>query len=166
MRPFIISLLVITSLMVFSARKMAAQEDLSTDMGRWLAAMPLDTRIADEIGRFTHDESELSEDYRSSFAAILREIMVEEVDQAVAALSLGSCEPSVEVTYPRKDDNDQEVKAEKEFEKSFIRTEMFACFETSLEDPTVALEIYIEQAIGGSYDQVFFALEVMGKRAP
>jgi hypothetical protein len=142
MRPFINSLLVITPLMVFSAQEMQAQEDLSTDMGRWLAAMPLDTRIADEIGRFTHDDAELSGAYRSTFAAILREIMVEEVDQAVAVLSRGPCEPSVEVTYPRQNDNDQEVRAEKEFEKSFIRTEMFACFETNLDDPTAALEIY------------------------
>ncbi len=135
---------VVTFLFLTTVVEISAQEELSTDLGRWLATLPLDARIADEMGRFTHDGTELSEGYRSAMVASMRELIMMEADRAVAALLLGPCEPSVEVTYPRKDDNDQEIEAEKEFEKSFIRTEMFACFETSLEDPTAALEIYTD----------------------
>ena len=152
MRTLFISLLVLTPLVEFSVpvisaqeaspQEIPAQEGLATDLGRWLAAQPLDTRIADEIGRFTHDEAELSEGYRATMAASMRELITMEADQAVAALLLGPCEPSVAVTYPRKDDNDQEIEAEKEFEKSFIRTEMVACFEENAEAPAAALEIY------------------------
>ncbi len=137
MRTAIVTLLFLTTVVGISA-----QEALSTDLGRWLAALPVDTRITGEMGRFTHDDEELSAGYRSAMVATQREFLTTEADQAVAALLLGPCEPSVEVTYPRKDDNDQEIKAEKEFEKSFIRTEMFWCFETSQDDPTAALEIY------------------------
>ncbi len=134
----------VTLLCLITAVGISAQEELSTDLGRWLAALPLDTRIAGEMGRFTHDDAELNAGYRSAMVATQRGFLTREVDQAVAALLLGPCEPSVEVTYPRKDDNDQEIKAEKEFEKSFIRTEMFWCFETSQDDPTAALEIYTD----------------------
>ena len=139
MRTVIVTFLFLTTVMETSA-----QGELRTDLGQWLATLPLDARIADGMALFTHDETELSEGYRSAMATSMRDLIIVEADQAVAALRLGSCEPSVEVTYPRKDDNDQEVAAEKEFEKSFIRTEMFACFETSLEDPTAALEIYTD----------------------
>ncbi len=135
-------IVLVTFMFLTAVTGIPAQEELSTDLGRWLSALPLDARIADEIGRFTHDDIELSEDYRSAMAGSMRELIMKEADRAVAALMLGPCEASVEVTYPRKDDNDQAVEAEKEFSKSFIRTEMFACFETSLEDPTVALETY------------------------
>ena len=124
---------IVTFLFLTTVVEISAQKELSTDLGRWLATLPLDARIAEEMGRFTHDETELSEGYRSAIMASMRRLITTEVDQAIAALLRGPCEPSVEVTYPRKDDNDQEVEAEKEFAKSFIRTEMFACFETSLE---------------------------------
>ena len=133
-----------TFLLLTTAVEISAQEELSTDLGRWLATLPLDARSADEMGRFTHDETELSEGYRSALVASMRGLIVMEADQAVSALLLGACEPSVEVTYPRKDDNDQEVEAEKEFSKSFIRTEMFACFKTEMDDPTAALDIYTD----------------------
>jgi len=136
--------IIIFFLLLTPVAEISAQEESSMDLGRWLATLPLDARIAGEMGRFTHDDAELSEGYRSAMAASMRELITMEVEQAVATLLLGPCEPSVEVTYPRKDDNDQEVEAEKEFEKSFIRTEMFACFETSLENPTAALEIYTD----------------------
>ena len=135
-------IVMVTLLLLTTAVGISAQEELSSDVGRWLAALPVDTRIAGEMGRFTHDDEELSAGYRSTMAESQREFLTREADEAVAALLLGPCEPSVEVTYPRKDDNDQEIKAEKEFEKSFIRTEMFWCFETSRDDPTAALEIY------------------------
>ncbi len=135
---------IVTFLFLTTVAGISAQQELSTDLGRWLASLPLDARIADEMGRFTHDDLELSEPFRSARVASMRELVTMEVDQAVAALLLGPCEASVEVTYPWQNDNDQEVEAEKEFSKSFIRTEMFACFETSLEDPTAALEIYTD----------------------
>jgi hypothetical protein len=135
---------IVTFLFLTTVAGISAQQELSTDLGRWLASLPLDARIADEMDRFTHDDLELSEPFRSARVASMRELVTMEVDQAVAALLLGPCEASVEVTYPWQNDNDQEVEAEKEFSKSFIRTEMFACFETSLEDPTVALEIYTD----------------------
>jgi len=135
---------IVTFLFLTTVVEISAQEELSTDLGRWLATLPLDARIADEMGRFTHDETDLREGYRSAMASSMRELITMEADRAVAALLIGPCEPSVEVTYPRKDDNDQEVEAEKEFSKSLIRTEMFACFETILEDPTAALEIYTD----------------------
>ena len=152
MRTLVISLLLLTRLAEFSTPKVSAQEvspqetsaqeELSTSLGRWLATLPLDARVIQEMGRFTHDEAELGDDYRSALAASMRALVTMEAEQAVATLLLGPCEPSVEVTYPRKDDNDQEVEAEKEFEKSFIRTEMFACFETGMDGPANALEIY------------------------
>ena len=120
----------------------SAQEEFSTDLGPWLATLPLDAEIAAEMGRYTHDDEGLSEHYRSALAASMRELIVMEADQVIADLLLGPCEPFVEVTYPRRDDNDQDVRAEKEFSKSFIRTEMVACFETTLDDPTAALETY------------------------
>ena len=137
MRTVIVTLLFFTA-----AMEVSGQEALGTDLGRWLAALSLDARIAGEMGRFTHDDLELSAGYRSARVASMRKLVTVEVDQAVAALLLGPCEPSVEVTYPWQNDNDQDVEAEKEFSKSFIRTEMFACFETSQADPTAALEIY------------------------
>ena len=146
MHKAIATFLLLAAVAVIPAQKTPAQEqspeESSTNVGRWLTTLPLDMRIAEEMGRFTRDDEALSEGYRSAFAAILREIIVEEADQAVAKLLLGPCEQSVEVTYPRQNNNDQEIEAEKEFEKSFIRTEMFACFETSMDDPSAALEIY------------------------
>jgi hypothetical protein len=138
-------IVIVTLLFLTAAAKISAQEALSTDLGRWLAALPVDTRIAGEMGRFTHDDSLLSAGYRSARVANMRGLVTTEVDQAVAALLLGPCEESVEVTYPWQNDNDPEVEAEKDFSKSFIRTEMFACFETNLDDPTAALEIYTDR---------------------
>jgi hypothetical protein len=134
--------IIVTCLFFTAVTNISAQQELSTDVGRWLVTLPLSSEIADEMGRYTHDEIPLSEGYRSAMAASMRELIMREADQAVATLLLGPCEESVEVTYPRRDDNDQDVKAEKEFSKSFIRTEMFACFETTLDDPTAALETY------------------------
>ena len=135
---------IVTFLFLTTVVEISAQEGLSTDLGRWLATLPLDARIAEEMGRFAHDETELSEGYRSAMVASMRELIIMEADQAVAALLLGPCEPSVEVTYPRKSGANREEKAEEEFEKSFIRTEMFACFEGSLEASAAALEIYAD----------------------
>ena len=137
MRTIIVTLVLLTA-----ATEISAQEARATDVGRWLDALPLDVRIAGEIGRFTHRDEGLSERYRTATMVSMRQLTTREVDQAVASLLRNPCEPSVEVTYPRQDDNDQDIEAEKEFSKSFIRTEMVACFETSSQDPSAALEIY------------------------
>jgi hypothetical protein len=111
-----------------------------------LDALSVDPRIAEEVGRFTHDKTELSNEYRSDLVANFRELIVEETDRAVASLSVGPCKPSIDVSYPWTSGADREEKVEEEFQKSFIRTEMFACFETSMDDPAAALEMYTDGA--------------------
>ena len=143
----------------------SGQEELSTALGRWTATLPVDARIADEVGRFVHDgRIDLSEGYRSTFVARMRALVAREADRAIATLASRPCVPSVEVTYPKPgfaDAEDEsrgtevnaadsgegpgteaEEKAEEQFEKSFIRTEMYTCFETTLEDPIAALQVY------------------------
>jgi len=66
----------------------SGQEELSTALGRWTAALPVDTRIADEVGRFVHDgRIDLSEGYRSTFAARMRALVAREADRAIATLA-------------------------------------------------------------------------------
>ncbi len=57
MRTVILILLSLTTV-----GQTSAQEELSTAPGQWLATLPLDARIAREMGRYTHDEVELSEE--------------------------------------------------------------------------------------------------------
>jgi len=105
--------------------------------------MDLDPRVPAEVGRFEHDGQLLEDAYRHEVSGAVRGLLVEEATTRVTELAAGSCEPYVKADFPSAGfvTDDPRETADR-FEGGFIRTEMVACFTTSMKDPAAVMAIY------------------------
>lgn len=112
----------------------------------FLDGIPLDPRVQDGLRLFREGSpGPLPPQYVVDLPMAIRLRVVAAAAEAEARLEEGTCDPSIEVTYPGKgfpgiprgDGNSAE-----RFEDSFVRVEMIACFRGTATSPAEALALY------------------------
>ena len=109
----------------------------------WLGELEHDSRAAGEISRFEHHESSPSPEYATALMRAVRGLVVEAATRRVTELQEGTCTPFVDADFLRAGfATAGPENAEDRFEGGFIRTEMVACFVTSISEPDSVLDLY------------------------
>ncbi|UCH83771.1 MAG: hypothetical protein JSW50_15195 [Candidatus Latescibacterota bacterium] len=120
----------------------------SVRVTQWADSLVLDDRVIEEIERFAADEDEgFGKGYAGNLAADLRRIVFADVTRRLDAITAGKIDPFVEASYPeagfaRTDEGKPDLKAERKFEESFVRTELVAVFKNNDISPETALRVY------------------------
>jgi len=142
------TVVVAVSIVTFIAVAGFSQTAVKERVIQWTDTLELDERVIAEIDRFAADEDEqFSADYSRNLAVNLRRLVFADVSKRLDAIAAGDIEPFVEVTYPEAGFANQTgtapaAKVEREFEDSFVRTELVAVFLESGASPETALELY------------------------
>ena len=109
----------------------------------WLGDLEHDPRVAGEIARFEHDDRSPSPEYARALPRAVRDLVVEAAVTRVTQLQDGTCEAFVDSDFLRAGFATADLEdAEDRFEGGFIRTEMVACFVTSITEPDTVLDLY------------------------
>ncbi len=113
----------------------------------WGDTLSIDSRVLAEITRYADEKGDFSDGYAERLAQGVRRLIFDAVDARLRAALDGECEPVVDVFFPKpgfavEESEAPTLKSETKFEKSFVRTEMVACFDVDGVSPEEALRIY------------------------
>lgn len=127
---------------------LAAEQDWVPTVASWIDSMPFDGRAADGVATFARESGgAFSEDYPRKLATGVRRLMSADVARRLAGLSQGNREPFIAVTimepgFAAPNGEEPDDKTAREFEKSFIRTEVLAFYPGVDASPESALAIF------------------------
>jgi hypothetical protein len=113
----------------------------------WGRGLPMDPGVSDQMLRFEHDGRRLDPAYASQLASHLRSAVIDAATGQIARIRSGSCEPLIDVQFLRAgfaspSGEKPRGSAAREFEDSFVRTEMVACIDTDRVDANEVLDLY------------------------
>jgi hypothetical protein len=117
----------------------------------WVDSLPFDNRVIDEIELYADEErSEFDEGYALRLAAGIRRLIGADAERQLVRLSEGIRRAFIEVSildpgFASVGGKPPDNKTERDFEKSFIRTEVLAFFKNEATSPETALDLYTDK---------------------
>jgi hypothetical protein len=117
----------------------------------WVNSLPFDNRAIEGIELYADEKrSEFDEGYAPRLAAGIRRLIASDAGRQLTLLSEGTRRPFIEVSildpgFASVEGKPPDNKTERDFEKSFIRTEVLAFFKNETTSPRTALEIYTDK---------------------
>jgi hypothetical protein len=121
-----------------------------TEAAAWLDSLPIDGRAFDAIDLFAREKrSEFDNGYAARLAVGIRRLVAADVERQLGRLAEGVRAPFIEVTtlepgFAAAGGKAGGSKTEREFEKSFVRIEVLAFFESESTEPRTALGMYTD----------------------
>ena len=117
----------------------------------WVDSLPFDNRAIDGIELYADEKrSEFDEGYAPRLAAGIRRLIASDAGRQLTLLSEGIRHPFIEVSildpgFASVGEKPPDNKTERDFEKSFIRTEVLAFFKHETMSPDTALRMYTDK---------------------
>jgi hypothetical protein len=141
--------LVVAGLSALVASPGSSVDDARGSMvAAWLDSLPFDNRVIGGIELYADEKrSEFDEGYSSRLVGGIRRLIGADVEHQLTRLSEGNRRPFIEVSildpgFPSPGGKPPGSSNERDFEKSFVRTEVLAFFEDEKTSPAAALALY------------------------
>ena len=126
----------------------SAGETAGSSVAAWVDSLPFDPRVMDNIELFAGGKRDAFGDrYAVGLFAGVRSLVGADAERRLNELSEGVRRPFIEVTilepgFAFAGENRPQNETEREFEKSFVRTEVVVFFENEGTSPGTALRLY------------------------
>jgi hypothetical protein len=117
----------------------------------WVDSLPFDDRVIDGIELYANEKrSEFDEGYASGLAAGIRRLIGADAERQLGRLSEGIRCPIIEVSildpgFASIGGKPPDNKTERDFERSFVRTEVLVFFEHEAMSPGTALDLCTDE---------------------